>query len=163
MGILSFHVSACLFLTTMPKLLSPCSQFDQLQKRRWQVWLFQGLLRSSDEWHFTRSPWTQPQLSLKYISHWCTHFGFSGVTNIYSAEETSLLTFQRALCYLIFLFKTCFEMSTFLKGDLSWSPEPIQMKWDKVLKENTHFRIESLLMKNDMVSHCSQNPFIHKK
>lgn len=35
--------------------------------------------------------------------------------------------------YWIFLFKTCFDMSTFLKGDLSWSPEPIQMKLDKVL------------------------------
>lgn len=121
------------------------------------------LLSSSDEWHLTRSPWTQPQLSLKYISHLCTHFGFSGVTHIYRAEEASLLTFQRLLCYLIFLFKTCFGTSTFLKGDLSWSPELMPMKLEKVLKEDMHFRVESLVMKDDVGTHCSHSPFIHKK
>lgn len=137
------------------------------RKKRWWVWLFQVSLRTSDEWHFIRSLQTWAQFILQYISLLCIHFGFSGVTHIYIAEE-GLLTSQMASHDLIGLFKTCFEMITFLKWEYlseecKWSPEPIKIKLDKVVQENTHLGIESWVLQDDVVTHCSHNPFILMK
>lgn len=66
-------------------------------KKRCWAWLFQALLRISDEWHFIRSLQTRAQFILQHVNWLCIHSDFSGVTCIYIAEEGSLLTSTNGL------------------------------------------------------------------
>lgn len=119
------------------------------RKEQWWVWLFQALLRTSDEWQFIRSPQTRAQFVLQDASWLCFHFDFSGVTHMYIAGEDSLLTSQVASHHLICLFKTGFQVITFLKEDH--------------LSKACKWSAEATKMQDDVVTYCSHKPFVLMK